>query len=174
MASALSVGFISASISYDFDTDPDKRRNAPNFYGFIPASARKRSLVFITMLLLSGLLLIVKCLTIVLFGLAGGKTLIFAYIGADLALYFIVKILRGDFWYWMPFGGLAEVFSSSFIRLIVKTLTDFTLIVQFRHPNEIGGAYWTFGLFLTTASLPFAISVYGQKVGKDMVYEEAM
>ena len=100
--------------------------------------------------------------------------MIFAYIGADLALYFIVKILRGDFWYWMPFGGLAEVFSSSFIRLIVKTLTDFTLIVQFRHPNEIGGAYWTFGLFLTTASLPFAISVYGQKVGKDMVYEEAM
>ena len=52
-----------------------------------------------------------------------------------------MKALRGDFWYWMPVGGNTEVLSSIVSRVLVKVVTDFTSIVQFRHPYEIGGMY---------------------------------
>jgi hypothetical protein len=44
--------------------------------------------------------------------------------------------------------------------VIIKIITDFTSMVQFRHPNEVGGAYWLFGLLLTMGSLPVAIYIY--------------
>jgi hypothetical protein len=42
---------------------------------------------------------------------------------------------------------------------MVKLVGDFTSIVQFRHPNELGGLYWAFGLVLTIGSLPVSIVV---------------
>jgi hypothetical protein len=106
---------------------------------------------------LSAGMLLIRCTTIVLLGLMGGRW-VFLYIGADLGLYLLVKILRGDFWYWIPYGGITEVVNSILCRVIVKIVTDFTSIALLRHPNEVGGAYWLFGLLLTMGSLP--VSVY--------------
>jgi hypothetical protein len=103
-------------------------------------------------------MLLIRCTTIVLLGLMGGSWA-FLYIGADLGLYLLVKILRGDFWYWVPLGGNIEIVSSIFVRVINKIITDFTSIVHFRHPNEVGGAYWLFGLLLTMTSLPMSICI---------------
>jgi hypothetical protein len=89
-------------------------------------------------------------------GLLGGRW-VSLYVGADLGLYLLVKVLRGDFWYWIPAGGNVEIVSSIVGRLLVKVVTDFTSIVQFRHPNEVGGMYWIFGFVLTMGSLPIAI-----------------
>jgi hypothetical protein len=97
-------------------------------------------------------------MTIVVLGLLGGKW-VSLYVGADLGLYLIVKVLRGDFWYWLSVGGNAEIVSSIVSRVLVKVLVDFTSIVQFRHPNEVGGMYWMFGFVLTMGSLPFAIII---------------
>jgi hypothetical protein len=154
--SAITTGFASATISYDWDTDPVRRELVPDFYGYIPAKASKRTVVFVSMLLLTAGMLLIRCTTIVLLGLMGGSWA-FLYIGADLSLYFLVKILRGDFWYWIPLGGNIEIVSSILIRLIVKIIVDFTSMVQFRHPNEVGGVYWMFGFVLTMGSLPVAI-----------------
>jgi hypothetical protein len=156
--SAITTGFASATISYDWDTDPGKREKAPDFYGYIPAKASKRTVVFVSMLLLSAGMLLIRCTTIVLLGLIGGRWA-FLYIGADLVLYLLVKILRGDFWYWVPLGGSVEIVNSIFVRVIVKIIVDFTSMVQFRHPNEVGGAYWLFGLMLTIGSLPGSIFI---------------
>ena len=41
--SALTTGFTSATISFDMDTDPMQRKNNPEFYGYVPDSARKRA-----------------------------------------------------------------------------------------------------------------------------------
>jgi hypothetical protein len=101
-------------------------------------------------------MLLIRCTTIVLLGLIGGSWS-FLYIGADLGLYLLVKILRGDFWYWVPFGSNIEIVCSILNRVIVKTIVDFTSIVHFRHPNEVGGAYWLFGILLTMGSLPMSI-----------------
>ncbi|GMI44361.1 hypothetical protein TrCOL_g431 [Triparma columacea] len=146
--SAITTGFASATISYDWDTDPGKRELAPNFYGYIPAKASKRTVVFVSMLLFTAGMLLIRCTTIVLLGLMGGSWA-FLYIGADLSLYILFKILRGDFWYWLRLGGNIEIVSSIITRVIVKIIVDFTSIAHLRHPNEVGGAYWLFGLVLT-------------------------
>jgi hypothetical protein len=39
----------------------------------------------------------------------------------------------------------------------VKVVNDFTSIVQFRHPYELGGMYWLLGFVLTMGSLPVVI-----------------
>ena len=41
--SALTTGFVSASISFDWDTDVMWRKLAPDFYGYIPNDAGKRT-----------------------------------------------------------------------------------------------------------------------------------
>jgi hypothetical protein len=163
--SALTTGFASATISYDFDTDPSKREQVPDFYGYIPAKASKRSVVFASMMLLTAGMLLIRCMTIVVLGLVGGSW-VALYIGGDLGLYLVVKMLRGDFWYWMPSGGKAEIVYSTLFRLINKIITDFTSLVQLRHPNEVGGLYWAFGFVLTMGSLPVAIIV-AESVLKD-------
>jgi hypothetical protein len=163
--SAITTGFASATISYDFDTDPARREVATDFYGYIPAKASKRTVVFISMLLLSAGMLLIRCTTIVLLGLIGGSWA-FLYIGADLGLYLLVKILRGDFWYWIPLGSNLEIVNSIFCRVLAKIIVDFTSMVQFRHPNEVGGAYWLFGFLLTMGSLPVSIYIASPHVGK--------
>jgi hypothetical protein len=156
--SALTTGFASASISYEFDTDPKKREQVPDFYGYIPSKASKRTLVFVSMVLLTAGMLLIKCMTIVMLGLLGGSWAAL-YFGADVGLFLAVKVLRGDFWYWVPLGGNAELIMSIVARVLVKVVTDFTSNVQFRHPNEVGGVYWAFGFVLTMGSLPVAIIV---------------
>jgi hypothetical protein len=157
--SAITTGFASATISYDWDTSPFSRGHTPDFYGYIPAKASKRTVVFASMLLYTAGMLLIRCTTIVLLGLMGGSWA-FLYIGTDLGLYLLVKILRGDFWYCISLGGNKEIVSSILTRVVVKIITDFTSIAQFRHPNEVGGAYWLFGLVLTMVSLPVSIYIY--------------
>ncbi|GMI43368.1 hypothetical protein TrCOL_g9829 [Triparma columacea] len=156
--SAITTGFASATISYDWDTDPGWREKAPDFYGYIPAKASKRTVVFVSMLLFTAGMLLIRCTTIVLLGLMGGSWALL-YIGADLGLYLLVKILRGDFWYWLPLGGNLEILSSILGRVVIKIIVDFTSIVHFRHPYEVGGFYWLFGLVLTMGSLPVSINI---------------
>ncbi|GMH65348.1 hypothetical protein TL16_g04176 [Triparma laevis f. inornata] len=38
--SILTTGFVSATLSYDWDTDPKKRAAMPNYYGYVPDSPR--------------------------------------------------------------------------------------------------------------------------------------
>jgi len=52
------------------------------------------------MLLTSALLLLVRCLTIVLLGISGGRALSMGFVLADLGLYLLVKVMIGDWWYW--------------------------------------------------------------------------
>jgi len=94
----------------------DMREKVPDFYGYVPSNALLRSVVFATMLLISALLLVTRCLTIVIFSLIGGRDLVFAFIGTDLALYLLIKANRGDFWYWVPAGGSLEVLTSILFR----------------------------------------------------------
>jgi hypothetical protein len=167
--SAITTGFASATISYDWDTDPARREVAPDFYGYIPAKASKRTVVFVSLMLLTAGMLLIRCTTIVLLGLMGGSWVLL-YIGADLGLYLLVKILRGDFWYWIPLGGNIEIVSSIVFRVVIKIIVDFTSMVHFRHPNEVGGAYWLFGLLLTMGSLPVSIYLALSHVDERAIY----
>jgi hypothetical protein len=161
IVSALTTGFTSSTISYDFDIDPANRETRPDFYGYIPAKASKRTILFVSMILITAGMLVIRCMTMVLLGLIQDKWAV-SYILIDVSIYMVVKVLRHDFWYWMPLGGgTAEFVNSFFARINVKIMTDFTSGIQFRHPGEVGGAYWLFGFALTMVSLPIAISVIG-------------
>jgi hypothetical protein len=116
----------------------------------------------------SGMLLL-KCMTIVLLGLLGKKWVV-TFMVADLGLYLFIKVARGDFHYWVGLdNGKLELLSSILARVLVKIVTDFTSIVQFRHPFEVGGMYWAFSFVLTMGSLPVATVIFEYNNGDKKV-----
>merc|ERR1711871_120795 len=86
--------------------------------------------------------------------------------GTDVGAYLITKLLRGDFWYWVPVGGHGEIVTSALARIGVKIITDFTSLVQFRHPQEMGGVSFLFSLVVAIVSLPVAIKT-NERMGND-------
>ena len=62
LISALTTGFTSAIFTFDFDCDPVKRAETPDFYGMVPDEPLLRTIVFICLLLQSALLLLVRSL----------------------------------------------------------------------------------------------------------------
>ena len=164
--SALTTGFVSASISYDFDVSPQKRLENPQLYGYIPNNARTRAALFVILMSISALMLLTRALVIALLALAswnGTAAVIYigehisnvekscqvpskllpqiiqfrpltfptflciAPLGADLCFFLLYKIIRGDFYYWVPdHGCLEEIYVSLFARVVVKVITDFT------------------------------------------------
>ena len=66
---------------------------------------------------------------------------------------FIYKMARRDFRYWPPIESQAvSGIVSLIVRLCTKIMVDFTGTMQFRHPFEYGGVYFTF-ILLTTPLL---------------------
>ena len=47
------------------------------------------------------------------------------FVGGEICLYFLFKILRRDFFYWMPFKSFGQYFFSFVIRIGVKIIVDF-------------------------------------------------
>ena len=60
------------------------------------------------------------------------KSVFFLYMGGDMAIYFLYKLVRGDLRYWINLHGFASFLASFLVRMIGKTVCDFTLLVQFR------------------------------------------
>ena len=58
--SACTTGFTAATISFDFDVSPRRRRGEPEFYGYIPDSAGRRTAIFFCMITHGALLLLLR------------------------------------------------------------------------------------------------------------------
>ena len=101
--SLLTTGFISATLSYDFDTDPQKRAFNPEFYGYVPDDGRKRAFLFATMILLSATQVLIKATLIIILASIGSMFPVY-YILGDLAFYLLYKVARRDFIHWLPLG----------------------------------------------------------------------
>ena len=97
LVSAFTTAFTSALIAYDFDTSSEKRRLAPDFYGFIPD--RGRIQIFLLMVVLSACQILAKSLSIALLTVVS-PTLAFYYLICDQVLYQVYKILRFDWIVW--------------------------------------------------------------------------
>ena len=72
-----------------------------------------------------------------------------AYLAGSMAVYLTYKLARGDFQWWVPTAGVGL---SLYARIFIKVFTDFSATPQFRHPFELGGAFWLFTLFETQAA----------------------
>jgi hypothetical protein len=149
IASSLACsGFVSGTISFDYDVDPGRRKETPKFYGYVPDHPLRRTLIFICMIANGAGLLFVRCLSSALLMRIDVRWL-FCYLIGDLGFYLTLKKVRGEFYYWLPIDAPKQRFFVSVLaRTSIKIVTDYTGVVQFRHPNELGGAYWTFNLVM--------------------------
>jgi hypothetical protein len=159
--SAATAGFVSASISFDYDVNPVQRKLRPDFYGYIPNSKR-RSIVFILMVINSMLLLLVRSVSAAMLMFVDKRYLLW-YLFGDSAIFVMQKIARGDFHYWIPVEGVTNIVISLIMRVIIKACADFTGVVQFRHPYELGGLYWTLNIFMALGFSFVAVYVYAQR-----------
>jgi len=133
--SCLTTGVASAMISFDMDVDVPHRKNQPKFYGYIPNEYGVRRRCFILMALMSTLHNMSRSLGCALLAFSDANKVIL-FIGVEIGLYLVFKILRQDFHHWIP--GLPLI--ASFLeRIIVKVIVDFTGCLHFRHPYELGG-----------------------------------
>jgi len=126
--------------------DPQKRKETPDFYGYIPDGG-SRTVIFGCMMLNSALLLLIRSFSAAMLILVNMRYFAM-YMAGDMSLYLLQKVARGDFHYWMPVDGALGLLMSLLMRVFVKTITDFTGVIQFRHPGEMGGMYWTANMFL--------------------------
>jgi len=130
--------------------DPQKRKESPDFYGYIPDGG-SRTVIFTCMMLNCALLLLLRSFSAAMLMLVN-KRYIAMYLAGDMALYLLQKMARGDFHYWLPLDGALGLYVSFQMRVIVKVLSDFTGVVHFRGPQELGGVYWTLNMLLTVVA----------------------
>jgi len=139
--------------------DPQKRKESPDFYGYIPDGG-SRTVIFVCMMLNCALLLLIRSFSAAMLMLLE-KRYFLLYMTGDMALYLLQKVLRGDLHYWLPFDGALGMFMSLLLRAIVKVLSDFTGVVHFRGPQELGGLYWTVNMFLAVVVSLASVSIGG-------------
>ena len=157
VSSAIAIAFASSTISLDFDIDPAKRTIAPQFYGYTPDV--NRMLVFVIMTMMAAAHVLMKVLACSLM-LRVNQTWFITYLTGDVGIYLLYKTLRGDIIYWFPLEGVFSLIVSFAVRIIVKPIADFTLILQFRHPFELSGIYWSLNLILQQLFCFIAVYVY--------------
>jgi hypothetical protein len=149
----------------------ENRKKNRTFYGYIPSNVKGKVKVFASLYFLSAFNLLTRSFACVLFYIKGGISEVATLLGAELLIYFVIKGLRRDLWYWAPVYGGFGVFVSWLVRWMIKVLVDWTAVVQFRHPNEVGGAYFTFSLGLTVVMGVVAALQY-EKVVDDVITDE--
>jgi len=119
------------------------------------------------MTLNSALLLVVRAFSASMLMLVS-KQYFVAYMAGDMALYLLLKVVRGDFHYWLPIDGALGLFMSFVLRVVVKTIADFTGVVQFRGDAELGGLYWTVNMFLALLASFVSVYVYCADTGEEV------
>ena len=61
------------------------------------------------------------------------------YLEGDILLFLLIKMIRGDFRYWLNLPPSLSLPLSLVARILAKVLTDITLVIHTRHPFDVGG-----------------------------------
>ena len=95
-SSLLTSAFISAQLSHEWDASEEQRQKEPAFYGYLPSSLRWRGFTLLQLFLVASFNLVIRALSFVILSQRSSSAVMIVF-GGELALYFMVKILRGDF-----------------------------------------------------------------------------
>ncbi|GMH93488.1 hypothetical protein TL16_g12643 [Triparma laevis f. inornata] len=87
------------------------------------------------------------------------------YLAADMGLYFLYKIVRGDVFLFINLRGTLRGIVALTERIGVKVLASFTLLMQMRYPQEMGG-------FMFLTSILFALDERFVSVYLHLTYYE--
>jgi hypothetical protein len=130
--SCCTTGFAAATMWYDFDTSPTKRKECPRLAGATPDSSRGP---FFFLLVVSGALQVVaKSFSSALLFIASPNYLL-AYMAGDHIMYQLYRIARGDYLFFLP-GFNAPL--SIIWRVLEKTVVDYTSCWLLRYTHERG------------------------------------
>jgi hypothetical protein len=108
------------------------------FYGFVPDGAAARTACFASMFLLTFAHTLARSFSCALVAKVSTSWLAM-YLGGDLLLYYLYKLLRGDLRYFLNTSGGLSIITTVLIRFSQKAMVDFTAFMQLRHPGEAGG-----------------------------------
>jgi hypothetical protein len=111
------------------------------------------------MVMNGSLLLVSRSFCAALLALVGMKYFIW-YSIFDMGLYLLQKAMRRDFTYWIPADDPLGILISLLVRVVVKTITDYTGIVQFRGSAEMGGIYWSINMIMAIAAPVAVVAFY--------------
>jgi len=159
LVSALVTADAVSYMTYFADVNLDNRRIHQQFYGFWPVDGVGLLMVHLSMHLLGLTQLLIRSLSIAeVYAIGessvGGAKLVALFLVCDGLIFIVYKLLRSDLVYHVKFGrGLGNFIFSFVFRWFSKVVVDFTAIVQFRHPYELGGAFWVFTLLFTHLEL---------------------
>ncbi|GMH95951.1 hypothetical protein TrST_g6062, partial [Triparma strigata] len=121
--------------------------------------ALSRAVCFSSMISLMFAHVLIQTFTCALLA-ATNTNLLVVYLSADMALFILYKIARKDFYYYVNLSGFLRVMFSVVHRFSVKTLANFTMLMQFRNPCELGGLPYIFSLFISFAASFVSSSLY--------------
>jgi len=141
-------------IAFDLDVDVPHRKSQPNFYGYIPDQHGPRGRCFILMTSISAFHNLSRSLGCALLAASDTDNLVLIFVGGEIGLYLVYKILRDDFHYWIRLDGKIAIFGSLFSRIVTKVIADFSGCLHLRHPYELGGFGFTLSL-VWAQILPF-------------------
>ena len=130
--SALTTGYASAMISFDSEVDSANRKNMPQFFGYIPDDNKLRGVCFLLMTLIAALHNISRSVGCALLAASGGFTMVFSFVGGEILIFLLWKIVRRDYMYWVPINGVLGVVVSLLARVICKIVVDFSGCLQLR------------------------------------------
>ncbi|GMH98498.1 hypothetical protein TrVE_jg10000 [Triparma verrucosa] len=149
VSSILCASFLSAVISYEYDMDDHNRDDKSNFYGFIPGRLRWKLACFVALASLSAFNLMIRSLGMCLIMMSMGSTFMLSMLIGEMLLFAAYKIVRQDHYYWVPAYGVVGFIAALLVPLLIKACTDWSAVMHFRGPPEIGGAYVIFTLGMT-------------------------
>ena len=133
--SALTTGFTSALISFDKDVDVLGRKNQPAFYGYLPDYHATRGRCFFLMMIMSALHNLSRSIGCALLAASSsGKMNLFFFLGGEMIIFLVWKILRRDFFYWVRIEGPLAFLLAFFNRILIKIIVDFSGCLHMRHP----------------------------------------
>jgi len=78
-----------------------------------------------------------------LLALSDTHSIVWMFVGGEICLYFLFKIVRRDFYSFLPFTGGVAIIVALLHRLGSKVIVDFCGCIHWRHPKELGGFFFT-------------------------------
>ena len=120
MLTLLSVFFTLHALPHTTDADmaPKKRREVPEFYGYIPATGR--GLIFFLMMVNSTAQFLAKIMSMALLG-AVSKTWALGYIVGDIVFFLLYTLVRNDFFFYIPIQSyIGSIGLSLLLRITQK------------------------------------------------------
>ncbi|GMI58802.1 hypothetical protein TeGR_g3683 [Tetraparma gracilis] len=162
LISSASTALTATTIFWDMDTDPGARKRNPDWIGIVPDLNRGAS--FVALFVMSALQVLAKAASVALLAVTNGPWLL-QYVIADHAVHLIYRIARNDVIAYVPMPPAASYVVSPLLRVIIKTISDFTGGLTFRLPLMLGGSYWLFNLAMSQVSVFVCVHLYLEYAG---------